>query len=137
VQSYKYRFLKINSIASVESYQKSIIGDDLISPPIRTFTDKPGVFLGMQRTLLHGSENVVCVFATIDFAAKCPVRSPFLRQLQMPFRIPEGLVDETAKQTAALGQLSGMTELNGFEESFDFGERRDIVSAKVQIPQCG
>lgn len=124
VQSQKYRFLEANSTVAVMSYQKSFIGEDVISPPIIRFTETPSIILGARRTLLHGNEMLICVHATIDFIPDYPMKLSSLRQLKMPFRIPKGLASETAKRKEALLQLSEMTELNWLEENFDFEERR-------------
>src|SRR5262249_2096576 len=86
MQSQKYRFLVVNSTTSVMSYQKSHIGSDLISPPIRRFVDdEPIVILGARHTLLHGKETAICAFATVTFIPDYPINSSSLQQLKMPF----------------------------------------------------
>ena len=117
VQGQKYRFLAEGTVVSITSYQKSFIGDDVISPPMSRYLARPGILLGARRTLLQGNEGVICVHAEIDFKPHCALNLPALRRLKMPFRIPKGLSDEH-KRAKALHQLSEMPELNGLEENF-------------------
>ena len=119
LQDQKYRFLAEGTVVSITSYQKSLIGDDVISPPMNYLLDTPGILLGARRTLLQGNEGIVCVHAKIDFQPSCALNLSALRSLKMPFRIPKGLSTEALKLAEALRQLSEMTKLNGLEENFD------------------
>ena len=127
VQSQKYRFLTRGSVISIASYQKSFIGDDVISPPMSRFVTTPGILLGTKRTLLQSNEVIIYIYAKLDFKPNCALNLPALQLLKMPFRIPKGLSSKALKRAEALRQLSEIIELNGLEESF--GREETILAS--------